>query len=139
VLQAHNALVRVELAAHGGREVKQLGDGFLATFASARRAVRFSMAVQEELAHHRAGQGDAPVEVRVGIHAGDVEREGPDVVGRNVHIACRLCDAAAPSEVLASAVVVDLADSASDVAFGDGRELQLPGLVRPVRAHPVTW
>jgi class 3 adenylate cyclase len=67
-----------------------------------------------------------------------VERDGDDVVGRNVTVACRLCDAAVPGEVLASAVVADLADSASDLAFGDPRALQLPGIERPVTARPTT-
>jgi class 3 adenylate cyclase len=72
------------------------------------------------------------------VHAGEVERDGDDVVGRNVTIACRLCEVASPGEVLASAVVADLADSASDLAFGDLREHQLAGLERPVIARPAT-
>ena len=69
------------------------------------------------------------------MHAGEVERDGHDVVGRNVTIACRLCDAAAPGEVLASAVVADLADSASDLEFGDAREHHLAGIERPLVAR----
>ncbi|MBA2283520.1 MAG: adenylate/guanylate cyclase domain-containing protein [Acidimicrobiia bacterium] len=136
VLQAHNALVREQVARHGGTEVKTSGDGFLLTFTSARRAVRFGVDLQEALATYRDGHPDTPLEIRIGVHAGDVERDGDDVVGRNVSLASRLCGAAAPGEVLASAVVVDLADSASDIGFGEGRELQLAGIDRAVRAHP---
>ncbi len=66
----------------------------------------------------------------------EVERDGTDVIGRNVTIACRLCDAAAPGEVLASSVVADLADSASDLTFGPSREHALAGIDRPLVARP---
>lgn len=138
VLQLHNELVRAELDEHGGTEVKTRGDGFLVTFPSARRAVQFAVAVQERLADYRADDPETPLEVRIGVHAGEVERDGLDVVGRNVSLACRLCDAAAPGEVLASSIVVDLADSASDLGFGPPREHRLAGIERPVFAHPAT-
>ena len=138
VLQTHNALVREQLAAHGGTEVKTSGDGFLVTFPSARRAVQFAVDVQDKLAEYRAGHPETPLEIRIGVHAGEVEHDGADVVGRNVALACRLCDAAAPGEVLASAVVADLADSASDLSFGPARQHQLAGIDRPVNAHAAT-
>jgi class 3 adenylate cyclase len=135
VLGAHNDVVREQLRAFGGTEVKTSGDGFLLTFTSARAAVQFGVALQDELAEQRASEPDVPIEVRVGVHAGEVERDGHDVVGRNVSLACRLCDAAAPGEVLVSAVVADLADSASDLAFGDPRPLRLAGIDREVLAR----
>jgi class 3 adenylate cyclase len=136
VLQAHNAIVREQLARTGGSEVKTSGDGFLCTFTSARRAVAFAVDLQDALSTYRMAYPDTPLELRVGVHAGEVERDGDDVVGRNVALACRLCDAAAPGEVLVSGVVADLADSASDLAFGAGRELSLAGIGRPVTARP---
>lgn len=136
VLQEHNALVREQLAAHGGTEVKTSGDGFLLTFTSARRAVQFAVEVQDRMDGFRAAHPEVPLEIRIGVHAGEVERDGDDVVGRNVSLACRLCDAAAPGEVLASSVVVDLADSASDLDFGAPRQYRLAGIERPVNAHP---
>jgi class 3 adenylate cyclase len=136
LLAEHNAIVREQLARHSGHEVKTAGDGFLCTFTSSRRAVAFAVDLQDELAAWRASHGDTPLELRIGIHAGEVERDGGDIVGRNVALACRLCDAAAPGEVLVSAVVADLADSSSDLSFGDGRTLSLAGLDRPVVARP---
>jgi class 3 adenylate cyclase len=135
VLQEHYAMTRAVAAGHGGTEVKTRGDGLLLTFTSPRRAVQFAVSFQATLAKQRADDPTFPLEARVGVHAGEVERDGADVVGRNVSLACRLCDAAAPGEVLASAVVADLADSASDLAFGEPRELSLAGIERPVRAH----
>lgn len=136
LLQDHNAIVREQLARHGGTEVKHRGDGFLCTFTSARRAVSFAVDVQDAFASYRVAHPDLPLEVRVGVHAGEVERDGHDVVGRNVSLACRLCDAATPGEVLVSAVVADLADSSSDLSFGAGRDLSLAGIERPVTARP---
>ena len=96
----------------------------------------FAVDLQDEMATWRKTHPDTPLEVRIGVHAGEVERDGHDVVGRNVALACRLCDAAAPGEVLVSGVVADLADSASDLAFGDAREHHLAGIDRPVNARP---
>jgi class 3 adenylate cyclase len=138
VLQAHYTLARHEASQHGGTEVKTRGDGLLLTFNSPRRAVQFAVAFQTALAKERAGDSDFSLEARVGVHAGEVERDGLDVVGRNVSLACRLCDAAAPGEILTSSVVADLADSASDLEFGAARELMLPGIERPVFARPAT-
>jgi class 3 adenylate cyclase len=128
--------VREQLAKHGGTEVKTNGDGFLVTFPSSRAAVQFGVGVQEALADYRAGHPETPLQLRIGVHAGEVERDGDDVVGRNVTIACRLCDVAAPGEVLASSVVADLADSASDLTFGEPRQHSLAGIERPVGACP---
>jgi class 3 adenylate cyclase len=138
VLQDHYAMTRAEAAQHGGTEVKTRGDGLLLTFASPRRAVQFAVSFQEALAKERVADPGYALEARVGVHSGEVERDGTDVVGRNVSLACRLCDAAAPGEVLASAVVADLVDSASDLAFGPARELALAGIERPIRAHAAT-
>jgi class 3 adenylate cyclase len=138
VLQAHYTLARHEVAQHGGTEVKTRGDGLLLTFNSPRRAVQFAVAFQTALEKERASDPDFSLEARVGVHAGEVERDGLDVVGRNVSLACRLCDAAAPGEILTSSVVADLADSASDLAFGAPRELMLPGIERAVFARPAT-
>lgn len=138
VLTEHNALVRDLLATHAGTEVKTSGDGFLCTFTSARRAVGFAADLQEALAGRRFGGLSEPLQARIGVHAGEVERDGHDVVGRNVALAARLCDAAAPGEVLVSGVVADLADSASDLHFGEDRTLALAGIDRPVTARPAT-
>jgi class 3 adenylate cyclase len=128
---AHNAIVRTQLARHDGLEIKTSGDGFLVTFPSARRAVSFALDVHDAVR-------SLDLELRIGLHAGEVERDGTDIVGRNVSLACRLCDVAAPGEVLASAMVADLTDSSSDLAFGDDRELRLAGIERPVHARPAS-
>jgi class 3 adenylate cyclase len=136
VLQSHNALVREQLARHGGTEIKQSGDGFLATFPSSRAAVRSAIGINRSMEGYRRGHPDTPLQLRIGIHAGEVEREGTDVFGVNVSTASRIASAAAPGEVLVSGVVRDLADSTSDLRFGDPREVVLAGLSTPIRVHP---
>jgi class 3 adenylate cyclase len=131
LLGAHNTIVREHLARYAGTEVKTSGDGFLVAFASARSAVGFALDVRDAV-------GRLDLELRVGLHAGEVERDGDDIVGRNVSLTFRLCDAAAPGEVLVSAMVADLADSSSDLSFGDRRELSLAGIDRPILARLAT-
>jgi pimeloyl-ACP methyl ester carboxylesterase len=96
VLGQHDAAVRAELARYGGREVKTVGDGFLAVFAGPpNRAVRAARAIVGATA-------PLGVTVRVGLHTGECERIGDDVGGMAVHIAARIAALAAPGEVLAS-------------------------------------
>jgi class 3 adenylate cyclase/pimeloyl-ACP methyl ester carboxylesterase len=99
LLAQHDEQVRLELARFGGRDVKTVGDGFLATFAGPpSRALRCALAVTR--AAHELG-----VEVRVGMHTGECELIGDDVGGMAVHIASRVSGLAGPSEVLVSGTV----------------------------------
>ena len=96
LLAAHHAVVRRELARFDGREVKTIGDGFLAVFDGApSRAVRCAGAVVRAAA-------EVGVELRCGLHTGECERMGHDVGGMAVHIAARVGALAGPGEVLAS-------------------------------------
>lgn len=99
LLAHHDAQVREQLARFGGREVKTVGDGFLATFQGPpSRALRCALAITEA-AHKLA------VEVRVGVHTGECELIGEDVGGMAVHIASRVSGLAGPGEVLVSGTV----------------------------------
>jgi class 3 adenylate cyclase len=91
--------VRAQLARFEGREVKTVGDGFLATFdGPPSRALRCALAIT-----HAAR--DLGVEVRIGLHTGECELIGHDVGGMAVHIASRVCALAGPGEVLVSGTV----------------------------------
>ena len=91
-------MVRATLARYRGREVKTTGDGFLATFDAATRAVRAAT----EIAAAASGIG---LEVRAGVHAGEVEMRHNDLVGLAVSIAKRICDLAGPGEIFVSETV----------------------------------
>src|SRR5262249_38699249 len=127
VLQAHNQAIRREISSHRGTEVKQSGDGFVATFRSARDAVRAGVAIRSAVDALDIPNLATPLQLRIGVHAGEVEHDGSDVYGVNVSTACRIAGAARPGEVLVSGVVHDLADSTSDLSFGEDRQVELAG------------
>jgi class 3 adenylate cyclase len=139
VLGAHNALVREQVTRHGGTEVKHHGDGFMVVFPSARRALLCAIGVQRAMASYRDGHPDTPIDVRIGLHTGEVIEESGDYFGRNVILAARIADAAQRGEILASALVKELADSGGDLGFDVGREVELKGMSRPWRVHTVDW
>ena len=128
LLRAHHAVVRDQIRAHEGYEVKSQGDGFMIAFPSARRAIECARAIQDALAHDLAGHPGGPIRVRIGLHTGEAIREASDFYGRNVVIAARIADAAKGGEILASGVVKQLTESAGDVGFEDAREVELSGL-----------
>jgi class 3 adenylate cyclase len=101
LLDEHDTVVIREVVRHGGRVVKTTGDGVLATFDGPTRSVRCAQAISE-------GVRALGVEVRVGVHTGEVELRGSDVSGLGVNIASRIEALAGPSEVLVSRTVTDL-------------------------------
>jgi class 3 adenylate cyclase len=123
VLRVHHEVIREQVRAHGGFEVKAQGDGFMVAFPSARRALLCAAAIQ------RAIQGlEGPLRVRIGVHTGEAISEGDDYYGRNVVLAARLTERAGPGEILASSIVKSLTESAGDIAFSEAREVELKGL-----------
>jgi class 3 adenylate cyclase len=139
VLQGHNALVREQVAKYGGTEVKVAGDGFMIVFASARSALLCAIAIQRAIAGYAGAHPETPIAVRIGLHTGEVVEEGGDYFGRNVILAARIAGQADGGEILASALVKELTDSAGDLGFDDGHEVELKGLSRPWRVHRVEW
>ena len=124
-LEAHHAAVRSELERHRGREVKTTGDGFLALFDGPARAVRCAQRIVSAVQ-------PLDLEVRAGIHTGEVEMMGDDVGGIAVHIAARVAQHAKASEVLASSTVKDLVAGAG-LKFVDQGRADLKGLAEPMR------
>lgn len=120
LLDSHDDMVRRQLERFRGKEVKSLGDGFLATFDGPARAIACATAIRD--AAHRLG-----IEVRVGVHTGEVELRGEDVGGIAVHIASRVADRAEPSEVLVSRTVCDLV-AGSGLTFTDRGAQELKGV-----------
>lgn len=111
LLDRHDDMVRRQLVRFSGVEVKATGDGFLATFDSAARAVGCARAVRD-------GVRQLGLEVRAGVHAGEVERRGDDISGIAVHVAERISTLADPSEILVSGTVRDLV-AGSGIEFED--------------------
>jgi class 3 adenylate cyclase len=128
LLRAHQRVVRDQVQACGGFEVKSQGDGFMIAFPSARRAIECARAIQKATARDFGNHPDGPIRVRIGLHTGEAIREDADFYGRNVVVAARIADKARGGEILTSSVVKELTESAGDVAFEDAREVELAGL-----------
>jgi class 3 adenylate cyclase len=118
--ERHDTLVRSQLARYRGREVKTMGDGFLATFDGPARAVRCAQAIAE-------GVADLGIEVRAGLHTGEIELDGDDVTGIAVAIGARVGAIAQPSEVLVSRTLKDLT-AGSGISYTDRGQHELKGV-----------
>jgi class 3 adenylate cyclase len=183
VLREHNAIVREQIAAHAGFEVKSEGDGFMVAFQSAGKALECAAAIQKALSERNRGAGarhqDSSIKpgtgreatgphgrasshgaapdgeerspstgsgrtggericVRIGLHAGEVIKEGEDFFGRNVIMAARVASQARGGEILVSGVLKALL-AGSDVAWGDVRSVELKGLSGAHEIHEVKW
>ncbi len=129
LLRLHDQVMRDELARFGGRLVKNLGDGFLATFNGPTSSVRCAQAISEQLL--KVG-----LEVRAGIHTGECEVVGEDLAGLAVHIGARIRALAEPSEVLVSSTVCDLVVG-SGIGFADRGAHELKGVPGRWRLYAV--
>lgn len=120
LLDNHDTIVRHELQRFSGREVNTAGDGFVATFSSPSAAIACADAIVDAVRV-------LGIEVRVGIHAGEVEMRGADIAGMAVHIAARVAALAGPSEVLVSSTLRDIV-TGSRHRFAERGESALKGV-----------
>jgi class 3 adenylate cyclase len=120
LLDAHNTTVRGHIQRARGRVVDTKGDGFLATFDGPARAILCARDIARDV--QRLG-----IEVRVGLHTGEIELVGEDIAGIAVHIAARIMSLAGPGEVLVSSTVKDLVVG-SDLRFTDRGSHELKGV-----------
>jgi class 3 adenylate cyclase len=139
VLRAHNAILREQLASHGGHEVKSQGDGFMVAFPSATRALRCAVSIQKALDKYCTEHPDEPVQVHIGLHTGEPIRDGSDLMGRTVITASRLSDTARPGEILVSALLYELAEPTGEFRFGEPRQVELKGISGSRTVYPVEW
>ncbi len=124
LLADHNRIVRRQLDRFGGTEVKVVGDGFLATFDGPARAVRCAVAIRDDVK-------ELGLEIRAGLHIGEIEVLPDDIAGIAVHIGARVAAMATPSEILVSSTIKDLVVG-SDLVFDDRGDHELKGV-------PETW
>ncbi|MFY9716931.1 MAG: adenylate/guanylate cyclase domain-containing protein [Thermoplasmata archaeon] len=105
LLRQQSELVRPLLAVHQGREVKSTGDGFLVEFDSALKATQCAVSIQRRIYERNAEGGLAPIQIRIGIHLGDVVQSGTDILGDAVNIAARIEPVAEPGGICVSGAV----------------------------------
>ena len=124
LLDAHDAIVRSQLARFRGREVNTSGDGFLAMFDGPQRAIRCAMSIRDAV--HTLG-----IQVRAGLHTGECEVRGDDIGGIGVHIGARVTALAGPNDVLVSSTLRDL-------VIGSGLEFEDRG-AHELKGVPGEW
>jgi class 3 adenylate cyclase len=134
VLREHERITREVLKAHGGAEVKTMGDGFMASFGSVTKAVECAIALQRAFAE-REGE---PLSVRVGLNAGEPIEEDGDLFGAAVILASRIAAKAGAGEILVADTVRGLC-SGKGFLFADRGEFVAKGFEEPLRVYEVSW
>ncbi len=137
VLRAHERIVRDALRSHGGSEVKTMGDGFMASFSSATKALECAIAMQRSFEEHNES-AEEPIRVRVGLNAGEPIAEEEDLFGTAVIVAARIAAKAEGGEIIASDVVRQLV-AGKGFLFADRGDTALRGFEDPVRLYEVRW
>jgi class 3 adenylate cyclase len=136
MLGVHDHIVRTAVGANSGREVKHTGDGIMAAFNSAAGAVRSACRIVGQLHDHNEAGPDYPVNVRIGISAGEPVEQAADLFGSTVQLAARLCAQAEPGQILVSSVVADFCIG-KNLKFLDVGGCELKGFEGPIQARAV--
>jgi class 3 adenylate cyclase len=137
LLREHERTVREALKAHGGSEVKALGDGFMTSFSSATKALECAITMQRAFAEHNES-AEEPIKVRIGLNAGEPIAEDEDLYGTAVILAARIAAKAEGGEILASEAVRQIV-AGKKFPFSDLGETALRGLEDRVRIYQVSW
>ncbi|MGH9036262.1 MAG: AAA family ATPase, partial [Acidimicrobiia bacterium] len=136
IFRAHHDLLSEAAAAHGGQEVKWLGDGLMVAFASAAGALRAAIAMQQS--SWRPVEGER-LSIRVGLNAGETLRDAADYFGTAVVVARRLCDSAEGGQILCAETVAGLMAGQTGFVFTELGPLELRGVPKPVRAYELGY
>ena len=139
ISRTHEGVLGDAIRDHEGYIVKEMGDGFMAAFASSRNAVICAMEIQKSLKILRAKQPELPINVRIGLNTGEAILENGDYFGRAVSEAARISSKAEAEQILISSVTKRMADSAGDLKFGEEMEFELKGLPGDHTVFEVYW
>ena len=139
-LQTHGELVRGQLREHRGHEVKTMGDGFMAAFASARAAVDCAVGIQRLLDEdNRSHPTEHHIRVRAGLHTGEVVREDGDLFGEAVNAAARIMAKALGGQILVSDTVRSVLGHGRDTELLDRGRFRMKGFPERWRLYEVLW
>jgi class 3 adenylate cyclase/tetratricopeptide (TPR) repeat protein len=137
--RTHFRLLRKAVADRGGREVKNVGDGLMVVFHSAVDAVSCAVDMQEAVDRYNRRPQTLPLDVRIGLHAGEPIHDEEDYFGASVNVARRLCDEALGGQIVASDLVRGLIGGREGFAFQSLGPIELRGIAEPVPASEVVW
>ncbi|HEY5639578.1 MAG TPA: AAA family ATPase [Dehalococcoidia bacterium] len=137
IFKAHHRLLREAVEAHGGQEVKWLGDGLMVAFESASDAVKCAVAMQQASRRPTAGER---LQIRAGLNVGEAFVDESDYFGTSVVVARRLCDRAEAGQIFAADIVARLLDGrGGDLSTEDLGPLELKGITAPVPAVEIVY
>jgi class 3 adenylate cyclase/tetratricopeptide (TPR) repeat protein len=139
ILTLQAAIVQHQVAAFGGRVRKSLGDGFLISFPSEVAAVRAAVAIQRALGEHNTAEPQRAVEVRIGVHSGQVAERDGDLLGQAVHATARVMTEAVGGEILITDEIRKHAEPQLDYSFLDSGLFWLRGFPELWRLYEVSW
>ncbi|HEY5813077.1 MAG TPA: nickel-binding protein [Terrimicrobiaceae bacterium] len=138
LLHVHNALTRKELRAHGGREVKHLGDGIMAAFASINQGLKCAIAIQRAFANYNSSDPNTPLHLRIALSAGEPVEDDNDLFGVTVQLAARLCAHAEPDQILVTdSILENFAGEKS--LFASAGQFNPKGFDREIPVFEVQW
>ena len=138
LLHIHNSLTRNELREHTGREVKHLGDGIMASFASINQSLECAISIQRAFAAYNVQNSSAPLHLRIGLSVGEPVEDDNDLFGRTVQLASRVCTHAKPDQILATEDVI--AQSTGKTSLFLSRDPLTPkGFDHPIQVYEVLW
>ncbi len=138
LVRTHDDIVCRALDALGGSRVKHTGDGIMASFASAARAVQCAIDIQRQFDDYNAHHAQAPIRIRIGISAGEPVTDHDDLFGAAVALARRICDCTDPGRILVSSAVRELC-LGKGFLFGDRGKRRLKGFDEPARLYEARW
>jgi class 3 adenylate cyclase len=137
-LKACRAIIDGLIASHRGRIFNTAGDSVVADFASAVDAVQCAVAVQAAIAKENAGgTSDEPMQLRIGVHVGDVMVDGENLLGDGVNIAARLESLADPGTICVSAAARDHIGNKLPLVFDNLGDQQVKNIAQPIRVYRV--
>lgn len=140
LLSTHNQIIRRQVSAFGGKEIKSQGDGFMLTFPSSRSAVQSMVAVQQDIVQHNASRPQQEFHIRIGMHVGEaIVDDGGDLFGKHVNLAARVANEATGGEILASSLVRQIVEARGDIKFGEPRTAELKGIAGTHVLTPIHW
>jgi class 3 adenylate cyclase/streptogramin lyase len=139
VIEEHKRIVRLTLAEHDGREIDSIGDGFMITFLSTRRAVACAVAIHKALEEHAREHPEEEVRVRIGLNVGEVLERGGHPFGAAVNATQRVGAHAKGGQIFVSEPVRHLAGTIPEVTFRDRGRFNLRGFDERWRLYEVVW
>jgi class 3 adenylate cyclase len=138
-LRRHNQLIREQVTAHQGLEVKGQGDGFMVAFTSARQGVRCAVAIQRKLGEYNAAGPELPIIVRMGLNLGEVIAEEDDFFGTAVIMAARIASRAHGGEILISELLYNVIATTGEFRITPMGSVRLKGFPKMHRIFRIDW